>query len=126
MRPVLALLVMALAGPAAAQSSRAAEWFVGQEIAGSCDGRGDRITRAGLFERDSNGDGRTGLIIAHEGIKCAGSPRSLNCGAQVCEVVVLMREGDLLVERDRFLGSGVSVGPGPVFMVSGFAHGGGR
>ncbi|GIT91278.1 hypothetical protein JANAI62_17340 [Jannaschia pagri] len=121
----LVLAFALLGSPAAAQSSNAARYLAAQEVSEACDGRGGTVSD-GLFERDLDGDGRDDLLIAHEGIRCAGGgfARSAYCGMQVCTVKIWLRRGDLLKLEEEFLGGGITLGPTSVPVISGYAHGG--
>jgi len=112
-------------GPAPAQSSNAAQWLADREIAQACGGPGTFDT-GGIIERDLTGDGRDDLILSHEAIRCASGGRSGFCGAQVCSVLIFVRDGDLMVEKTNMLGGGVSVSVDRSPVISGYGHGGGR
>lgn len=123
---LMALFAVA-ATPAAAQSSRAAAYLMGQEIAEGCGGGEGTIEPSGFVERDLTGDGRADLLVAHEAIRCltgGAHGRSLMCGVQVCSVRVYVREGALLALREDLLGAGVTVDGSTPPVVSGFSHGG--
>ena len=113
---------------AAAQSSNAARYLQGEAIAEACGGGTGSLDPKGLIERDLDGDGEVDLVISHEWIECTSGGqfgRSLNCGMQVCTVLIYLRRGQLLQLTDEFLGGGVEVGPGQIPEITGFAHGGG-
>jgi len=108
----LAATAVLLSSPALARS-KAADYLVREEIAGACDGGNGTINDSAVIERDLNGDGKTDLIIAHDGIKCANGSRSNACGMVVCTVNIYIREGALLkLMVDDPLGAGVTVGNG--------------
>ena len=114
----------AIATPAAARSTAAA-YLVKQEIAGACESGRGSIDPASVIERDLDGDGRSDLVIAHEGNRCKGpNGRSLACGMQVCDVIFYLRRGPLLEKVHEMLGGGVHVGKGRIPTVFMYAHGG--
>jgi hypothetical protein len=121
---IAGVLVLA-AGDSAHARSKAAEYLIREQIAEACEGQPGQIEPSAVIERDLTGDGKADLIISHEGITCSGGGRSLMCGAQVCSVMVYVREGSLLKLRvgDR-LGAGVRVRPGEVPTISMHGHGG--
>jgi hypothetical protein len=120
-------LSILLVAPLPAQAlSNAAQYLIAEEVGAACDGRGGSIDPASVIERDLTGDGRADLVIAHEGISCAGGGRSLFCGMQVCSVQVYVRRGELLVRVvDDLLGQSVTVGDGAVPEIRWYGHGGG-
>jgi hypothetical protein len=123
-RAVLAAWLAVIAGPAAAYSN-AAEYLIAQEVSAACDGGAGTIAPEAVIERDLTGDGRADLILAHDGIACAGGRRSNACGAQVCSVMIYVRRGQLLELEAQLLGTGVTVEGGAVPEIRFFGHGGG-
>jgi len=123
-RAVLATGLALIAGPAAAYSN-AAEYLIAQEVAAGCNGGAGTIAPDGVIERDLTGDGRADLVLAHDGIACAGGGRSNACGAQVCSVLIYVRRGALLELEEELLGTGVTVEGGGVPEIRFFGHGGG-
>ena len=112
--------------PANAQS-KAAAYLIQQAISEGCGSHRGTMDPSGAIERDLDDDGAPDLIIADDGLRCSGpSPRSLNCGMQVCSVTFYLRRGPLLQKVHEMLGAGLSVGPGRSPKVSMYAHGGRR
>ena len=89
----LALGLIGLAGPAAAQTSNAAAYLLDEQLTAACGTDASAfMDPAGLIERDFDGDGRLDLLISHEGITCPNAEfntRSGYCGVQVCSVLLL-------------------------------------
>lgn len=114
----------ALAPPAVARS-KAADYLIAEQIREGClDGRGTFDER-GIYEIDLNGDGRDDLLLAHEALECEGAmSRSLFCGAQVCSILVYIRDGALLKQKDEALGLIVEHDPGPPPAFKIMNHGG--
>lgn len=117
-------ICMALAPPASARS-RAADYLIAEQIREGClEGRGTFDDR-GVYEIDLNGDGRDDLLLAHEALECEGAmSRSQFCGAQVCSILVYIREGALLNLKDEALGLIVEHDPGPPPTFKIMSHGG--
>jgi hypothetical protein len=113
-----------IAGPAAAYSN-AAEYLIAQEVTAACDGGAGKIAPKAVIERDLTGDGRADLVLAHDGIACAGGGRSNACGAQVCSVLIYVRRGQLLKLEEQLLRTGVTVEGGAVPWIRFFGHSGG-
>jgi hypothetical protein len=125
LRAVWTTILLAVAPLSAQGLSNAAQYLIGQEVASACDGGRGSIAPSAVIERDLTGDGRTDLVISHEGIACAGGGRSAFCGAQVCSVLIYVRRGALLVpEVDDLLGQAVTVGDGSVPEIRWRGHGG--
>lgn len=122
-RAVVATCLALTSGPAAACSDAAA-YLIAQEVAAGCDGGGGKIAPDAVIERDLTGDGRADLVLAHDGIACAGGGRSNACGMQVCSVMIYVRRGQLLELESQILGAGVSLGGGGVPEIRFFGHGG--
>ncbi len=107
-----------------AASSKAASYLLNQQVSEACDGKKGTIDPGSLIERDLTGDGEIDLIIAHEGITCAGGGRSLFCGIQVCSFKVYVRKDHLLKLEKDMLGVNITVDDGRVPTVHWYAHGG--
>jgi hypothetical protein len=125
LRAVWATILLAVAPVPAQGLSNAAQYLIAQEVAAACDGGQGSIAPAAVIERDLTGDGRPDLVIAHEGIACAGGGRSAFCGMQVCSVLIYVRRGALLEpEVDDLLGQTVAVGDGSLPEIRWRGHGG--
>jgi hypothetical protein len=111
---VVCLATSRVAEAAPEGRSRAAEYLVREELASACE-QGGRIDPSAVIERDLTGDGRSDLIVSHEGIACEDQGRSLACGMQVCAVMIYVRRGELLQpEVTDLMGMMVTVGEGSV------------
>jgi hypothetical protein len=118
------LTFIALAAPATARL-KAADYLIAEQIREGCaEGRGTFDER-GIYEIDLDGDGRDDLLLAHEALECEGAmSRSLFCGAQVCSILVYIRDGALLKQTDEALGLIVEHDPGPPPTFKIMNHGG--
>ena len=115
-----------VASPAGAQS-KAATYLIQQAISEGCESHRGTMDASGAIERDLDGDGVPDLIIADDGLRCSGpSPRSINCGMQVCSVTFYLRRGPLLRKVHEMLGASLSVGSERIPKVHMYAHGGRR
>ena len=92
----LAFGIAALPVPSLAQSSAGARWLVDQTLNAYCT-EGGQFDRSGIIEADLTGDGRADLVLYTAGITCNGGGTA--CGAVYCDVMVFVREGELLVNR---------------------------
>ncbi|WP_342108776.1 hypothetical protein [Methylobacterium sp. SI9] len=120
------LVAILAASPGSAQS-KAATYLIQQAISEGCESHRGTMDASGAIERDLDGDGAADLIIADDGLRCSGpSPRSINCGMQVCSVTFYLRRGPLLQKVHEMLGAGLSVGSGRIPKVHMYAHGGRR
>jgi hypothetical protein len=125
LRAAWATILLAVAPLPAQGLSNAAQYLIAQEVASDCGGGQGSIAPSAVIERDLTGDGRTDLVIAHEGIACAGGGRSAFCGMQVCSVRIYVRRGSLLEpEVEDLLGQMVTVGDGSVPEIRWRGHGG--
>ena len=122
---LLTAAVLALAGPAEARS-KAARYLIDQQISEACNGGKGSISDEVLVERGLTGDGRDDLIIDHAGIQCDGAGMSGFCGAQVCSLLIYVRQGDLLKLEVDSLGSVLEISDDPVPVLSVAGHGGNR
>lgn len=94
--------------------SEAASHVVAQEVGAACGGGGGRYDPAYVMERDLDGDGGADLLVGHEGIECAPTGRSAECGMLLCSIRVYLRRGELLVlALDDLQGFDLAVGAGP-------------
>lgn len=105
------LLILVLAHPAAA-GSEAAQHLVDEQIAEACFGEPGTIRPESVAERDLTGDGHADLIIDHGGIACGEGGMSSFCGAQLCLVLIYVREGSLLVLKMEALSVGFRLSDG--------------
>jgi len=124
----IAAMMSLTASQAASQQSDAARFLLEEQIVQACGGVPGEMDPTGFIEQDLTGDGRDDLIISHEMIQCEDrqprGTRSQFCGMQVCTVLIYVRQGDLLVLEEEFLGGGVTLGPTRVPVIRGYAHGG--
>lgn len=109
------MLAAATAAPLPALAlSNAANYLVAQEIGLACGGSPGRYDPDYVVERDLDGDGRSDLVISHEGIECQTTGRSAECGMMLCSIRVWVRRGDLLaLAVDDLIGYNMTVGDGP-------------
>lgn len=92
--------------------SDAANGVVAQEIGAACAG-GGRYDPGYIVQRDLDGDGEADLVVGHEGIECATSGRSAECGILACSIRIYLRRGDLLVLAvDDLQGFDLAIGEG--------------
>ncbi len=123
-RALLSAAVLALlCGPAAALSD-SANRPVREQISEACGAGGGKIAPNAVIERDLTGDGQADLIISREGITCSGGGRSANCGAQLCSVLIYVRNGRALNLRRDMLGAAVTVDDAKVPAIHIAAQGG--
>lgn len=124
----IAAIMSLTASQAASQQSDAAQFLLEEQIVRACGSPAGEMDPAGFIEQDLTADGRDDLIISHDLIECEHrepvGTRSIFCGLQVCSVLIYVRQGDLLVLEEEFLGSGVTLGPTRVPVIRGYAHGG--
>jgi len=124
---VLVALLWLQASPAPART-KAADYLVAEQIAAACDGGAGKMDPSGVIERDVTGDGRLDLILNHRGIWCdragEGIRQSGFCGAQLCSVLIYVREGQLLRLKKEVLSGGLGLGAGSRPEIHLFGHGG--
>lgn len=104
------LLVMLITGlPAQAMAySKAAEFLIKEQIASGCESQGG--TFLSVEERDLTGDGKSDLIIDHSYLRCNGERlQSVTCGAAHCEILIYVRQGNLLKKVEEFASIGYSI-----------------
>lgn len=124
----LALAAMlAAGGPSAAQQpdySPDALAILDAEVAEACGTvQGNQVSTNGFIEHDFTGDGQRDLLIQHSEVSCA-SGRNGFCGAQVCSLLIWVREGGQLVQKVTALGVVTAIGDGPRPVVTFYEHGG--
>lgn len=96
----IAALVVAISGltmGGAHSYSEAANYVAQEQTEIGCNGQAGVFTK--LWETDITGDGKKDLILDHARLTCANGSGSSNCGASgLCEILVFVRKGGLLVE----------------------------
>lgn len=98
-------------GAASPQWSRAARYLIDEQLAAACPA-GGLTTAEAVYELDLTGDGRDDLVIDHRGFTCEFGGQSGFCGAQLCSVLIYVREGRLLRQKLEMLSARTEVRAG--------------
>lgn len=117
------LALAALITVAAARSDQATA-IIDTQIAEACFGNAGTISEDAGIERDLTGDGKDDLIVYHRGIWCKEGGQSGFCGAQLCSILIYVREGSgLVLKLDTMTGT-LELSDGDVPSIGLAAHGG--